>query len=89
MRPASLASPPVSPRRADAGRLRANFTAFEDDGTTAADQTFKALTDAIEKLSGGVKYAWLDIAPKNNEDGGQPGASAPPLARPVSCRAHC
>lgn len=50
------------------------FTSHPDDGTTAADQTFKALIDAITELSG-VKYAWLDIAPSNNKDGGQPGGS--------------
>jgi 2',3'-cyclic-nucleotide 2'-phosphodiesterase (5'-nucleotidase family)/predicted extracellular nuclease len=45
-----------------------------NSGTTAADQSFQTLLDAI-KDKGGVSYSYTDIAPVNNQDGGAPGAN--------------
>ncbi|OMF32231.1 hypothetical protein BK133_14500 [Paenibacillus sp. FSL H8-0548] len=45
-----------------------------DSGNTDAAQSFKALIDAI-KAKGGPTYAYTDIAPENNKDGGAPGGN--------------
>lgn len=45
-----------------------------DDGVTAADATWQALIRAIVG-AGGPAYAWRDIAPLNNHDGGEPGGN--------------
>lgn len=45
-----------------------------DDGTTDATQSAQRLIDAIQKL-GGPTYRYVDIAPENNVDGGQPGGN--------------
>lgn len=45
-----------------------------DDGTTDATQSAQRLIDAIKKL-GGPTYRYVDIAPENNVDGGQPGGN--------------
>ncbi|MFE4669085.1 endonuclease/exonuclease/phosphatase family protein [Streptomyces sp. NPDC056716] len=44
------------------------------NGTVAADQTLKKLTDAIV-AAGGPAYEWRSIDPVNNADGGEPGAN--------------
>ena len=45
-----------------------------DDGTVAADQTLKKLTDAIS-AAGGPAYQWREIDPVNDKDGGEPGGN--------------
>jgi len=45
-----------------------------DDGTVAADQTLSILTAKI-KDAGGPTYAWAQINPVNNLDGGEPGGN--------------
>ncbi|MFJ6659977.1 endonuclease/exonuclease/phosphatase family protein [Streptomyces sp. NPDC091377] len=45
-----------------------------NDGTVAADQTLKKLTDAIV-AAGGPAYEWRSIDPVNNADGGEPGGN--------------
>ena len=45
-----------------------------DDGTVAADQTLTKLTAAIA-AAGGPKYAWREVDPANDQDGGQPGGN--------------
>ncbi len=45
-----------------------------DDGVTAADTTWEALISAIA-AAGGPTYAWRDIAPLDNQDGGAPGSN--------------
>ncbi|MFL6111826.1 MAG: lamin tail domain-containing protein [Catenulispora sp.] len=45
-----------------------------DDGTVAADQTLTKLTAAIT-AAGGPQYAWREIDPANDKDGGQPGGN--------------
>ncbi|HGC6606542.1 TPA: endonuclease/exonuclease/phosphatase family protein [Streptococcus pyogenes] len=45
-----------------------------DDGTTDATQSAQRLIDAIKKL-GGPTYRYVDIAPENNVDRGQPGGN--------------
>jgi predicted extracellular nuclease len=45
-----------------------------DDGTTDASQSYSALIQAIQ-AAGGPSYAFTDIAPENNEDGGAPGGN--------------
>ncbi|HEL0639989.1 TPA: endonuclease/exonuclease/phosphatase family protein [Streptococcus equi subsp. zooepidemicus] len=45
-----------------------------DDGTTDARQSAQRLIDAIKAL-GGPTYQYVDIAPENNADGGQPGSN--------------
>jgi hypothetical protein len=45
-----------------------------DDGTVAADQTLTKLTAAIT-AAGGPAYAWREIDPVNDQDGGQPGGN--------------
>ncbi len=46
----------------------------DNDGITDASETYQVLIDAIVQ-SGGVAYQFADIAPENNQDGGQPGAN--------------
>ncbi|WP_234396896.1 5'-nucleotidase C-terminal domain-containing protein [Bacillus massiliglaciei] len=45
-----------------------------NDGTTDASESFKKLVAKIKEL-GGPEYAFTDIAPVNNEDGGAPGGN--------------
>jgi YVTN family beta-propeller protein len=45
-----------------------------DNGVTAADQTFQELIDAIV-AQGGPTYAYAQIDPDNNADGGAPGSN--------------
>ncbi len=45
-----------------------------DDRIVAADQTWKALIDAIH-AAGGPSYAFTQIDPVNDQDGGQPGGN--------------
>ncbi|MCC3768308.1 endonuclease/exonuclease/phosphatase family protein [Streptomyces sp. UNOC14_S4] len=45
-----------------------------DDGTVAAGQTLRKLTDAI-RAAGGPAYEWRQIDPVNDKDGGQPGGN--------------
>jgi predicted extracellular nuclease len=45
-----------------------------DDGTVAADVTLGKLTSAID-AAGGPAYAWREIDPVNDADGGQPGGN--------------
>ncbi|WP_309123197.1 chitobiase/beta-hexosaminidase C-terminal domain-containing protein [Paenibacillus sp.] len=45
-----------------------------DDGTTDASKSYEALIAAIA-AAGGPKYAYTDIAPENNRDGGAPGGN--------------
>jgi uncharacterized protein len=49
-------------------------TGATDDGVVAADQTLTKLTDAIV-AAGGPRYAWREIDPVNDQDGGQPGGN--------------
>ena len=51
----------------------------DNDGPTASDitdasETYQMLIDEI-KNAGGPEYAWFDIPPENNKDGGQPGGN--------------
>ncbi|MDQ0247118.1 putative extracellular nuclease [Bacillus fengqiuensis] len=46
----------------------------KNDGTTDASESYMALIEAI-KAAGGPEYAFTDIAPENNQDGGQPGGN--------------
>ncbi|MCI1773900.1 MAG: 5'-nucleotidase C-terminal domain-containing protein [Paenibacillus lautus] len=46
----------------------------QNNGTTAADQSYQTLINAI-KAAGGPTYNFTDIAPVNNNDGGAPGAN--------------
>ena len=45
-----------------------------NSGNTDASASYQALIDKIKEL-GGPTYAYTDIAPNNNEDGGAPGAN--------------
>ncbi|MDF2680314.1 MAG: nuclease [Brevibacillus sp.] len=45
-----------------------------DTGETDARESAQALIDAVE-TEGGPKYRYVDIAPQNNQDGGQPGGN--------------
>jgi len=45
-----------------------------DDGVVDANVTLSTLTDAIKSISG-VSYAFVDINPVNDADGGQPGGN--------------
>jgi hypothetical protein len=45
-----------------------------DDGTVAADQTLQRLIDAIQ-TAGGPLYAYRQVDPQDNQDGGAPGAN--------------
>ncbi|WP_189037977.1 endonuclease/exonuclease/phosphatase family protein [Streptomyces daqingensis] len=46
----------------------------DDDGTVAADETLKKLTEAVE-AAGGPSYDWRQIDPADKADGGQPGGN--------------
>ncbi|NDY95869.1 endonuclease/exonuclease/phosphatase family protein [Wenzhouxiangella limi] len=46
----------------------------EDSDLVSADRTLAALTTAITE-AGGPSYAWLDLPPERNADGGQPGGN--------------
>ncbi|WP_226002733.1 S-layer homology domain-containing protein [Paenibacillus sp. BJ-4] len=46
----------------------------KDDGTTDASESFRVLIEAI-RAHGGPEYAFMDIAPENNKDGGAPGGN--------------
>lgn len=46
----------------------------QNNGTTAADQSYQTLINAI-KAAGGPTYSFTDIEPENNNDGGAPGAN--------------
>lgn len=46
----------------------------ENSGTTDADLTYAMIIEEIQK-AGGPTYAWKDIPPENNKDGGQPGGN--------------
>ncbi|EXJ62332.1 hypothetical protein A1O7_02766 [Cladophialophora yegresii CBS 114405] len=48
-----------------------------DDGVVSANATLEALVTAIE-AAGGVSYAYTDIDPQNDQDGGQPGGNIRP-----------
>ncbi len=45
-----------------------------NDGTSDASLTYQTLIDSIVQL-GGETYQFAEIAPENNQDGGQPGAN--------------
>ncbi|MFN8636217.1 MAG: endonuclease/exonuclease/phosphatase family protein [Chloroflexota bacterium] len=45
-----------------------------DDGVVTAGRTARALTEAI-RAAGGPEYAFREIAPENNQDGGEPGGN--------------
>ncbi|MGX9844036.1 endonuclease/exonuclease/phosphatase family protein [Streptococcus iniae] len=45
-----------------------------NDGTTDASQSAQRLIDAIKALGGPI-YRYVDIAPENNADGGEPGGN--------------
>jgi predicted extracellular nuclease len=45
-----------------------------DDGVVAANRTLAKLTDAIV-AAGGPRYAWREIDPVDDKDGGQPGGN--------------
>ena len=45
-----------------------------NSGNTDASASYQALIDKVKEL-GGPTYAYTDIAPNNNEDGGAPGAN--------------
>lgn len=45
-----------------------------DDGTVAADVTLTRLVDAVV-AAGGPRYAWREIDPVDDQDGGQPGGN--------------
>ncbi|HET7690905.1 MAG TPA: hypothetical protein VFK41_11020, partial [Nocardioidaceae bacterium] len=49
-------------------------TGATNDGTVAANQTLDLFVDAIV-AAGGPTYAWRQIDPQNNQDGGQPGGN--------------
>ncbi|MEE4639036.1 MAG: endonuclease/exonuclease/phosphatase family protein [Wenzhouxiangella sp.] len=46
----------------------------EDSELVSAERTLAALTDAIVE-AGGPRYAWIDLPPERNADGGQPGGN--------------
>lgn len=48
-----------------------------DDGTTDASVTAQKLINAII-AAGGPTYVYLDVAPQNNQDGGEPGSNIRP-----------
>ncbi|KAK5943216.1 hypothetical protein PMZ80_004223 [Knufia obscura] len=45
-----------------------------NDGVVSANRSLEVLIDAISQV-GAVQYAYVDIDPVNNEDGGQPGGN--------------
>jgi predicted extracellular nuclease len=46
----------------------------KDDGTVTAEKTLKLLCDTIKKKSG-IEYIAVEIAPKDHQDGGEPGGN--------------
>ena len=46
----------------------------EDSGVVSAERTLRALSLEIVE-AGGPEYAWIDIPPERNADGGQPGGN--------------
>lgn len=48
-----------------------------DDGVVSANLTLSTLVAAIKNASG-VDYAFVDVPPVNNQDGGQPGGNIRP-----------
>lgn len=48
-----------------------------NNGETSADQTAQVLINKIKEL-GGPTYVYTDVAPINNQDGGQPGGNIRP-----------
>jgi predicted extracellular nuclease len=46
----------------------------EQSGVAGANENYKVLTDEIRRV-GGPQYAWADISPELNADGGQPGGN--------------
>ncbi|KAI5116995.1 hypothetical protein M0805_002666 [Coniferiporia weirii] len=46
-----------------------------NDGTVSANLTLTALVNAIAEVSNGVRYNFVEIAPVDGEDGGQPGGN--------------
>ncbi|MBD3107741.1 endonuclease [Bacillus sp. AGMB 02131] len=48
-----------------------------NNGETSADQTAQVLINKIKEL-GGSTYVYTDVAPVNNQDGGQPGGNIRP-----------
>ena len=46
----------------------------EDSGVTSAEESAQVLIDAIEQ-AGGPTYAYVEVEPVNNEEGGQPGGN--------------
>lgn len=49
-------------------------TGPQDDGTVSAERTLRRLVDVVSS-AGGPDYRWLQVDPKNNGDGGQPGGN--------------
>lgn len=47
----------------------------DDSGTTDAKLSAQKLIDAIKRLDNSLDYKYVDIAPENNQDGGQPGGN--------------
>ena len=45
-----------------------------DDGVTSAAKTYQSIINAIESI-GGPTYAYTEIAPEDNQDGGAPGGN--------------
>ncbi|KFN02627.1 endonuclease [Bacillus clarus] len=45
-----------------------------NDGTTDASLSAKRIIDAVQEIRG-PKYEYVEVAPKNNQDGGAPGAN--------------
>jgi hypothetical protein len=46
-----------------------------DDGVVSAHRTYQVLTDAIQDIRGAPRYEYREIAPKDGQDGGQPGGN--------------
>ncbi|KAF8527538.1 DNase I-like protein [Hysterangium stoloniferum] len=46
-----------------------------DHGIVTANVTLQTLVNAIAAASGGVQYAFIDVDPINNQDGGEPGGN--------------
>lgn len=45
-----------------------------DDGVVSANLTLTTLVNAIQKENG-ISYSFIDIAPLDNQDGGEPGGN--------------
>lgn len=50
-------------------------TGSTDDGTVAADIVYTRIIEAIKVLAPEVNYAYVEIVPENNADGGAPGGN--------------